>query len=53
MSNKIMIDKEIVKNIIKEAYSLINKKEITGQSKTDVVEKIVDFMKKEVSEDAD
>lgn len=51
--NNIIVDKEKVKAIITEAYRQINEKEIYGQSKTTSIEKIIEFMKKELSEDAD
>lgn len=51
--NNIIIEKEKLEAIITEAYKQINEKEIYGQTKATTVEKIVEFMKKELGKDAD
>ena len=53
MSSNIIIEKEKIQAIITEAYKQINEKEVYGQSKATSIEKIVEFMKKELNDDAD
>ena len=52
MSDNEIIESDKLIAIIRESYKLIDEREITGVTKNTVIEKIIEFMKKELKEDA-